>query len=356
VSGSNSASRSPDSRLRSRRDALALTLAEKVGAVTYHELLAEFGSASQALDAPPFAASSDRLRERADAAMTDAARVSARMIVFGDDDYPERLRDLNDPPPILWLLGNEALLAPPIVAIVGTRNSTAYGERVTREIAAALTRAGACVLSGMARGIDGEAHRAALDAGGPTIAVLGTGVDIAYPAAHRHLHRTIASRGLLISELPCGDRAHKGSFPQRNRIIAALADVTIVVEAGGKSGATITAGHALDLGRTLAAVPGQIDVPQAAGTNLLLRDGAHVIAEVADALLLAGLDAPRERPIVLASPVEERVWDALSAGVLDMDALCAAVALPARECIAAVGAMELRGIVHCALTGEIRRR
>jgi DNA processing protein len=356
VSGSSNASHSPDSRLLTRRDALALTLAEGVGAVGYHELLATFGSASQALASEPFVNESGNLRSRAERAMRDAEHIGARMILHGDDDYPPRLLHLTDPPPVLWLVGDERMLEPPVVSIVGTRNATAYGERVTREIAHALARAGACVMSGMARGIDGEAHRAALDAGGRTVAVLGTGVDIAYPAAHRHLHRTIASRGLLVSELPCGDRAHKGSFPRRNRIIAALADVTIVVEAGSSSGAKITADHALDLGRTLAAVPGQIDMPQAAGCNLLLRDGAHVIASVADALALAGLTAPRERPMTLTSNAEQRVWDALSSGALDMDALCAAVALPARDCIAAVGAMELRGIVDCELTGEIRRR
>jgi len=356
VNGPSNAFHSPEPRPQSRREALALSLCEGVGATGYHDLLAEFGTAAQALDAPPFVDRRNELLARADVAIADAERLSVRIIVHGDADYPARLLHLPDPPPVIWLYGNDAMLAPPIVAIVGTRNSTPYGERITRELASALARAGACVMSGMARGIDGAAHRGALEAAGRTSAVLGTGVDIAYPVAHRQLHRTIGSQGLLISELPCGDRAHKGSFPRRNRIIAALADATIVVEAGFKSGANITAGHALDLGRPLAAVPGQIDLMQAAGSNKLLRDGAIVIADVEDALTLVGLVPSRTLPVRLESSAEERVWEALGRGAQSMDELCATVALPARECIAAVGAMELRGMVACALTGEITRR
>jgi len=356
VNGSSSAFRSPEPRPQARREALALSLCKGVGAAGYHDLIAEFGSAAQAIAAPRFVAMREKLLEHADAAMRDAERLSARLILHGDEGYPPRLLHLPDPPPAIWLYGNDPMLTSPVVAIVGTRNSTPYGERITRELASALARAGACIMSGMARGIDGGAHRGALEAGGRTAAVLGTGIDIAYPVAHRTLHRNIGSHGLLISELPCGDRAHKGSFPRRNRIIAALADATIVVEAGAKSGAIITADHALDLGRTLAAVPGQIDLPQAAGSNKLLRDGAIVIADITDALTLVGLTPRRTLPVRLESKAEERVWEALALGAQSMDELCANVALPARECIAAVGAMELRGMLACALTGEITRR
>ena len=166
---------------------------------------------------------------------------AAVAIARGDDDYPAALLDLPEPPAILWRIGSLDLLQGPVVAIVGTRQATLYGERVTREIAGALARAGASVVSGMARGIDGVAHVAALDAGGRTVAVLGTGVDIAYPPSHRALHRRIATSGLLLSELPPGAHSHGGSFPQRNRLIAALARLTIIVEAPIKSGALITA-------------------------------------------------------------------------------------------------------------------
>jgi DNA processing protein len=280
-----------------------------------------------------------------------------RRIEIGDERYPAGLLDLRFPPRVLWAIGDLDTLRPPVVAIVGTRKATPYGMRATREIAGALARAGACVISGMARGIDGAAHIAALDARGRTAAVLGTGVDIAYPVGHRPLHARIREYGLLLSEEPPGSHAGPGSFPRRNRIIAALASITIVVEAGVKSGANSTAGHALDLGRTLAAVPGPIDAPQSAGANALLRDGAIVITEVADALQLAGLTPPFRRPDPEVTTAAERaVWTALADGALDVDTLTLRSGLPARECLAAVTTLELGGAIECALTGEIRRR
>ena len=280
-----------------------------------------------------------------------------RRIELGDDGYPPSLLDLRSPPRVLWALGDLKTLTPPVVAIVGTRKATPYGERVTREIAGALARAGACIVSGMARGIDGFAHTAALDVGGRTVAVLGTGVDVAYPAGHRPLHRRIREHGLLLSEELPGAHAGRGSFPRRNRLIAALASVTIVVEAGAESGAGITAGHALELGRTLAAVPGPIDSPQSKGANLFIRDGATVIAEVDDALQLVGLMPRMRRPDPeIATPAERAVWSALADGALDVDSLAVRSGLPARECLAAVTTLELNGAIECALTGEIRRR
>jgi DNA processing protein len=280
-----------------------------------------------------------------------------RRIELGDEGYPPALLDLRAPPRVLWAIGDVATLKAPVIAIVGTRKATTYGERATREIAGALARAGACIVSGMARGIDGFAHLAALEAHGRTVAVLGTGVDIAYPAGHRPLHARIREQGLLLSEEPPGAQAGPGSFPRRNRLIAALASVTIVVEAGVRSGALNTASHALELGRTVAAVPGPIDAPQSAGTNSLLRDGATVIADVADALQLAGLTPPIRRPDPeIATAAERAVWSALGDGALDVDTLAVRSGLPARECLAAITTLELTGAIECALTGEIRRR
>jgi DNA processing protein len=280
-----------------------------------------------------------------------------RRIELGDEGYPPALLDLRAPPRVLWAIGDVATLRAPVIAIVGTRKATTYGERATREIAGALARAGACIVSGMARGIDGFAHLAALEAHGRTVAVLGTGVDIAYPAGHRPLHARIREQGLLLSEEPPGAQAGPGSFPRRNRIIAALASVTIVVEAGVKSGAINTAAHALEIGRTVAAVPGPIDAPQSAGANSLLRDGATVIADVADALQLAGLTPPIRRPDPeIATAGERAVWSALGDGALDVDTLAVRSGLPARECLAAITTLELTGAIECALTGEIRRR
>jgi DNA processing protein len=273
----------------------------------------------------------------------------------GKPGYPERLLDCGDAPRTLWARGDLSLLDRPCVAIVGTRRATAYGERVARELARVLARAGAAIVSGLARGIDASAHRGALDVEGATIAVLGTGLDVVYPKGHAALQRTIAERGLVLSELEPANAAHGGSFPRRNRIIAALASATIVVEAGAKSGALITAAYALDQQRSVAAVPGPIDVPQAQGTNELLRDGANVIASMADALALVGLTAPIRLAELPANGAERRLWDALALGAADLDTLCTRAALPAHEGMAAASGLEVRGLVECALSGEIRR-
>jgi DNA processing protein len=281
----------------------------------------------------------------------------ARAITLDDPSYPPQLRELPNPPRLLWIDGREELLAAsPMVAMVGTRTATPYGERVARELAGALARAGACVVSGMARGIDATCHRAALAEAGDTIAVLGTGVDVPYPVGHRALQRTVAKRGLLVSEFPPGSRATIGCFPRRNRIIAALASVTIVVEAGVKSGALSTAEHVLQLGRTLAAVPGPIDMPQSEGSNHLLRDGATIIATVADALALVGLTPAVRSPKAFSGPDAAAVWSALGSGPLDADTLCTRSGLPAQRCLAAVTELELQGAVECTLTGTIARR
>jgi len=339
------------------RHALALALAGGVGPVRHRELLARHGGAAAALDAAIPPDERERALAAADRALLDAERARATVVGADDAAYPPSLFDLDDPPPFLVARGDLEILRAPAVAIVGTRDATAYGERITRELAQALARAGVTVVSGLARGIDGAAHRAALAAGGRTAAVVGTGVDVSYPAAHESLQRSIADDGLLLSEQLCGTRALPGAFPRRNRVIAALASVTIVVEAGVKSGALITARHALDLGRTVAAVPGPIDAPQSAGANELLRDGAQVIASVADALALAGRSPPAvpRAPLDL-SPDERAVWEALGAGAADVDTLAARSALPARRCLAAVSSLELLGALDCALTGEIRRR
>ena len=273
----------------------------------------------------------------------------------GDPRYPAALEDLPDPPRRLWARGDLAILERPTEAIVGTRRATAYAERVTRQLATTLARAGACVISGLARGVDAAAHHGALEVGGATIAVLGTGLDVCFPKGHASLQRDIAARGLLLTELPPTDAAHGGSFPRRNRIIAALARATIVVEAGVKSGALITATRALEMNRTVAAVPGPIDVPQAQGSNELVRDGATVVTSMADALALLGLTAPIRLHEIPEGTSERTVWQALEVGGLDLESLAARASLPAHETLAAVSALELRGLVECALTGEIRR-
>ena len=274
----------------------------------------------------------------------------------GDSEYPSVLEDLDAPPAQLYALGDAAMLQPPIVSIVGTRDPTGYGLRMARAIGGSLARAGASIVSGMARGIVAAAHRAALDADGRTVAVMGTGIDVPYPASHRQLHQMLAERALVISENGSGVRAHKGAFPKRNRIIAALSPLTIVIEAGRASGALNTARQALELGRVVGAVPGPIDSPQSVGSNGLLRDGAQMINDVADALSLAGLDPPRRARDVELDEKEQAVWQLLGDGDLDVDSLSARSSLPARECLTAITSLELMGMVECLLTGEIRRR
>lgn len=287
----------------------------------------------------------------------DRTRLGAvRFIARASAEFPQALLDLPSPPTGLHVIGSLETLRPPVVTVVGTRDATPYGERVTREICTTLARAGACIASGLARGIDAIAHRAALAEGGRTVAVLGTGIDVPYPVSHRELHQRIGERGLLISEFPEGQGAARGCFPRRNRILAALAPVTIVVEAGWKSGALITANNALDLGRTVAAVPGPIDSPQSEGSNKLLSEGATVIASMDDALTLVGLTAPRPMPRPDLGEHERLILRELRRGEADVDTLSARTKLPARECMTAVSLLEIAGAVECTLTGEIRLR
>ena len=271
-------------------------------------------------------------------------------------EYPAYLHDLAQPPSPLFAIGNRELLDRPRIAIVGTRNSTGYGERVTRNLGLAFARAGVTVISGMARGIDSKAHRTALENGAGTVAVLGTGIDVPYPVGHRALHRQLATAGLVLSENPPGATARLGSFPKRNRIIAALAPVTIVVEADFRSGAINTATQALELNRTIGAVPGPIDSDQSRGTNQLIKDGAQVITRPEDALALIGITLkPEKPPTPLLPDTEQKVWDSLDCCRLTDD-LPALTGLTLAECLAAITSLEIMGLVECTIAGEIRRR
>jgi len=218
---------------------------------------------------------------------------------LGDPSYPDALLDLEDPPAALYWIGNLSLASTRGVALVGARRATAYGRRVVRDFAGHLAGRGVTVVSGLAAGIDAEAHAAALERSGPTVAVLGTGVDVAYPATNHELHQRVGRDGLLLSELPPGRRAHPGAFPRRNRLIAALAQVIVVVEAGLRSGSLITAQVGTTLGRWVAAVPGPLGVESSEGANLLLRDGAQVATSFDDVLAMMSLSSggdPRGAP------------------------------------------------------------
>jgi len=201
-----------------------------------------------------------------------------RALPVTSEHYPVALRELSDPPPLLFLKGRELLLRGPSVAVVGARRATEGGRSVAEALGRILGASGFTVVSGLALGIDGAAHRGALSVGGRTVAVLGSGLDVVYPPSHRALFREVGVRGLLLSEFLPWEAALPHHFPKRNRIIAALARAIVVVEAGERSGALITVDHGLDLGREILAVPGSLHNPQARGTNALIRDGARLVA------------------------------------------------------------------------------
>jgi DNA processing protein len=275
-----------------------------------------------------------------------------------DQGWPRSLGDLSTPPERLHLIGCAELLEAPhgLVAIVGTRNATTYGEKVADSLGFAFASAGVPVVSGMARGIDAAAHRGALRAAGRTIAVLGTGVDVPYPAGHRALHEAIASAGLLISEQEPGSKPHPGSFPNRNRIIAALARLVIVVEAPHKSGAMNTVEQALGLSRAVAAVPGPIDSPQSAGTNWLLGAGGQVICNVEDALALMGVHASALPPANDLDPMEADVLAGVPSGGAYVDEVAIASRLPIRQAGVVLTSLELKGRVWLGSDGRVSRR
>lgn len=219
----------------------------------------------------------------------------AEVVPMTSPRYPCSLLPLVDPPPVLFLRGRVELLQRMGVAIVGSRKATGVGRRAAETIGRELGRAGIPVVSGMALGIDGEAHRGALQEGGDTIAVLGSGFRKVYPAAHRGLFREIGEKGLLVTEFCPGDSALPHHFPKRNRIIAALSRAIIVVEAGRKSGALITVDHGLDLGKEVLVTPGSVENPQTLGSNALLRDGARILPDPG-----AVLDVLHELGLVMA--------------------------------------------------------
>jgi DNA processing protein len=281
-----------------------------------------------------------------------------RVLTPSDDRWPRSLSDLARPPAQLHLIGNADLLAAPagLVAIVGTRASTPYGERVAEGLGYAFAAAGVPVVSGLARGIDAAAHRGALRGGGRTIAVLGTGVDVPYPAGHRALHEAIASAGLVIAEQEPGSTAHQGSFPLRNRLIAALARLVIVVEAPHKSGAMNTVEQALGLGRAVAAVPGPIDSPQSAGSNWLLGAGGQVICTVDDALALMGVHASTLPPASDLEPIEADVLAGVPSGGAYVDEVAINSRLPVRQAGVVLTSLELKGMVWLGSDGRVSRR
>lgn len=207
---------------------------------------------------------------------------SISFCLIKDDGYPNLLKKIYDPPIGLYCLGNKAIFKKPSVAIVGTRLASLYGKNQARKIASSLAKLGFCIVSGLARGIDYEAHSGALAVGGSSIAVLGNGLDIIYPPEHHDLYQSLEKEGLIVSEFPFGRRADRQSFPMRNRIIAGLSEGTIVIESGVKGGSLITANFALEYGRAVFAIPGRLDALQSQGCLALIKEGATMLTSLKD--------------------------------------------------------------------------
>jgi len=295
---------------------LRLIRSENVGPITFHQLVARFGSATAALEAlPEIARSGGRARPlticpaaAAEREIETVARLGARLVARSEPDYPHALAAIDDAPPLLTVKGRDELATQRAIAVVGARNASANGRRFAREIAAELGAKGLLVVSGLARGIDAAAHEGALASG--TLAVLAGGIDAIYPEENRRLHEAIAERGLLVAEMPVGTVPQARHFPRRNRIISGIALGVLVVEAAERSGSLITARFALEQGREVFAVPGSPLDPRCKGTNRLLRDGATLVESADDVLheLTPQLGAPpaeRQRAAFAAAPAAE---------------------------------------------------
>jgi len=286
----------------------------------------------------------------------DAARLGAEVLVPCDPDYPSLLLHIPDPAPVLFSLGNRSLLLRPAAAVVGSRDHSSYGAAACSTLAGGAAEAGVVIVSGMARGLDAVAHTAALDAGGTTVGVLGNGLGVIYPAANRALYHRVAQEGVLLTEFPPGERPHAGSFPRRNRLISGLSRVTIVVEAAIGSGALITAGAALDQGREVMAVPGNITSPLSAGSNRLIRDGAAPVLEPADILqhfpefvTSPGKTAiqPGSRPLPEELTPEERELAGLvGSEPIHPDDLATLLKRPIGEVLGLISGLEIAGVIQ----------
>ena len=271
----------------------------------------------------------------------------------GQPLYPALLQEIKDYPKTLYYIGRAELLKDRCVAVIGSRTTTSYGRSTAEGIAKALAQCGACVVSGMAAGIDSCAHRGALAAGGKTIAVLGTGVDLCYPKANVSLKGTIEKQGLVLSEYPPGTEAAPYHFPQRNRIISGLSEATVVIEAGLNSGSLITAALANEQGRPVYGVPGNIDNVTSLGVNMLIRDGAQPLIAADD--LLADLQVDRSAVVQqelksVTGAEEQQILALLARGSeVTVDQLAAMTGLTAGRINGLVSVLEMKGLVMTAL-------
>lgn len=342
---------------------LGFNLVPGIGPSRLRALLDAFGDVETAWHAPTEALKAAGLGDKIIAAFEDVRkrvnldaewdRIVARGIqvtTWDDEDYPHRLREIPAPPALLYVFGSLELHDRWAVAIVGTRRATPYGDAVTREIATALVNHGVTVVSGLARGIDGIAHKAALDAGGRTIAVLGSGMDHVYPPEHRKLAQAIAAQGAVISDYPMGTRPEPRNFPPRNRIISGMSMLVVVTEAGAGSGALITADFAAEQGRDVFAVPGDILRHTSRGANQLICSGAQPMLSPEDVLEALNLDIVARQEIVEQelpeNEIERKILHSLGSEPVHVDELQSTCGLPISQISALLALLELKGRVR----------
>ena len=334
-----------------------------IGPARLRALLDAFGTIDAAWFAPEDALREVGLDRRSIASLMEARRqldlpaelvrvqrAGVHILTWDAPAYPQTLLTINDPPPVLYVRGELRLEDTWAVAMVGTRTASVYGREVARVLATDLVRAGVTIVSGMARGIDAQAHRAALDAGGRTVAVLGSGVDVIYPWEHRKLAEEITGRGALVSEYALGTKPEASNFPPRNRIISGLSRGVIVVEAGERSGALITADFAAEQGREVFAVPGGIFQRGSRGTNRLIRDGAQPVLSANDVLEVLNMTAVAEHveaQMLLPTDATEAVLlEQLSDDPAHVDEVGRAAGLPIATVSSTLALMELKGLVR----------
>jgi DNA processing protein len=340
---------------------LAFSSVKGIGAVRFRRLLAYFGELSRAWQASQTDLLAAGLTEHMAAAIVEKretleigslqaalAAKGIQVLTWNDAGYPRYLKEINQPPPVLYYRGSILLEDDLAVAIVGTRSVTAYGRQLTKDTAAYLAGNGITVVSGLARGVDAIAHQTALEVGGRTFAVLGSGVDIIYPSEHRKLAEQIIQHGALLSDYPPGTKPDAINFPPRNRIISGLSRGTVVIEAGEKSGALITAKFSADQGREVFAVPGSVLSSMSRGTNNLLAAGA--IPLTSPAVILENLNLPKQISLPKADEPdldaeETRVLNALGADTLHIDDLCQKMDISIEKLTAQLTLMELKGLV-----------
>ncbi len=285
-----------------------------------------------------------------DTVLAQVENEGAHVLTWESAAYPRLLLEINAPPPVLYVKGTFTEADAWAVSIVGTRRASVYGREVARRLSGSLARHGITIVSGMARGIDAEAHRAALSSGGRTIAVLGCGVDHVYPPEHRKLAREIEENGALVSDYPLGTKPEGRNFPPRNRIISGLSLGVLVVEAGRRSGALITADYAAEQGRDVFAIPGSILSKGSAGTNTLIQDGAKLVLTPEDILEELNLTMVTEQAeaqqLLPTNETEAALLDKLSAEPVHVDELQRQMAMPISQVTSTLAMMELKGLVR----------